>query len=130
MPTSDRLFYLFTNFLQQLPSLLALLACIIFAITRWKRFPKVAMVVTIGLGLLLVHSIVFLFVYNFVPDWFFRSATLSGSDFEERQKLIRNVYLVLGWISNTAAAVAFAVLLAGIFMARKPPEPLPPLPEG
>lgn len=125
MPTSDRLFYLFTNFLQQLPSLLALLACIIFAITRWKRFPKVAMVVTIGLGLLLVHSIVFLFVYNFVPDWFFRSATLSGSDFEERQKLIRNVYLVLGWISNTAAAVAFAVLLAGVFMGRKPPEPLP-----
>jgi hypothetical protein len=120
MPTSDRLFYLFTNFLQQLPSLLALLGCLIFAITRWKRHPKVAMVVTIGLGLLLVHTIVFLFVYNFVPDWFFRSATFAGTDFEEREKLIRNVYLVLGWISNSAAAVAFAVLLAGIFMRRKP----------
>ena len=123
MQTSDRLFYLFTNFLQQLPSLLALVACIIFAITRWKRYPKVAMVVTIGLGLLLLHSIVFLFVYNFVPNWFIRSAIESGNS-EGIQKTVRNVYLVLGWISNSAAAVAFGVLLAGIFMRRAAPNEL------
>ncbi|HEX6189626.1 MAG TPA: hypothetical protein VFZ40_16220 [Pyrinomonadaceae bacterium] len=122
--TSDRLFYLFINFVQQLPSLLALLACIVFAVTRWKRYPKVAMVVTIGLGLLLVHAIVFLFVYNFVPTWFIRSAILSGSNYEERETVIRNVYLVLGLISNSAAAVAFAVLVAGIFMGRKPTNEL------
>lgn len=122
--TSDRLFYLFVNFVQQLPSLLALLACIIFAITRWKKHPKVSMIVTIGLGLLLVHAIVFLFVYNFVPSYFIQSALQSGSDFEERDKIMRNVYLVLGWISNTAAAVAFGVLLAGIFMRRKPTNEL------
>lgn len=122
--TSDRLFYLFINFVQQLPSLLALLACLVFAITRWKRYPKVAMVVTIGLGLLLLHAIVFLFVYNFVPSWFLRSALESGSNFEERDKIIRNLYLVLGWISNSVAAVAFAVLLAGIFMGRKPTNEL------
>lgn len=120
MPTSDRLFYLFTNFLQQLPSLLALVACIIFAITRWKRYPKVAMVVTIGLGLLLVHAIVFLFVYNFVPGWLID----YSREYREVEAAIRNVYLVLGWISNSAAAVAFAVLLAGIFMHRKPPNEL------
>jgi hypothetical protein len=114
--TSDRLFYLFVNFIQQLPSLLALLACMIFAITRWKRYPKVAMVVTIGLGLLLLHSIVFLFVYNFVPRWFID----YSRDYREIETTIRNVYLVLGWISNSAAAVAFAVVLAGIFMRRKP----------
>ena len=124
MSAYDRLFYLFSNFLQQLPSMLALVACIIFAITRWKRYPKVAMVVAIGLGLLLVHSIVFLFVYNFVPSWFLRSALLAGSDFAERDQIIRNVYLVLGLISNSAAAVAFAVLLAGIFMQRKPTNEL------
>ena len=118
--TSDRLFYLFINFVEQLPSLLALVACIIFAITRWKRHPKVAMVVTIGLGLLLLHAIVFLFVYNFVPSYFIQAATAEGRDYREVEKVIRNVYLVLGWISNSAAAVAFAVLLTGIFMRRSP----------
>ena len=118
--TSERLFYLFINFLQQLPSLLALLACIVFAITRWKRHPKVAMVVTIGLGLLLLHSIVFLLVYHFVPRWFID----YSRDSQEIETTIRNVYLVLGWISNSAAAVAFAVLLAGIFMRRKPANQL------
>ena len=100
--------------------MLALLACIVFAITRWKRYPKVAMVVTIGLGLLLLHSIVFLFVYNFVPRWFID----YSRDYREIETTIRNVYLVLGWISNSAAAVAFAVLLAGIFMGRKPKNEL------
>ena len=118
--TSDRLFYLFVNFVQQLPSMLALVACIVFAITRWKRYPKVAMVVTIGLGLLLLHSIVFVFVYNFVPRWFID----YSRDYREIETTIRNVYLVLGWISNSAAAVAFAVLLAGIFMGRKPKNEL------
>lgn len=122
--TSDRLFYLFTSFLQQLPSLLALVACIIFAITRWKRYPKVAMVVTIGLGLLLVHAIVFLFVYNFAPTWFLQSALRSGSNSGEMRKTMETFYLVLGLISNTAAAVAFGVLVAGIFMGRKPPNEL------
>jgi hypothetical protein len=124
MSSYDRLFYLFADFLQQLPSLLALLACIVFAITRWKRYPKVAMVVTIGLGLLLLHAIVFLFVYNFVPTWFMRSAIRSGSNSEELRKTMQNVYLVLGWISNSAAAMAFAVLLGGIFMRRKPTKEL------
>jgi len=120
MGISDRLFYLFANFLQQLPSMVALVGCIIFAITRWKRYPKVAMVVTIGLGLLLLHSITFLLVYNFVPSWIID----YSRDYREVQDSIRNVYLVLGWISNTAAALAFAVLLAGIFMRRKPTNEL------
>lgn len=120
MSATNRLFYLFTSLLQQLPSLLALLACIIFAITRWKRYPKVAMVVTIGLGLLLLHSIVFLFVYHFVPGWFID----YSRDYRAIEATIRNVYLLLGWISNSAAAVAFAVLLAGIFMQRKPTNEL------
>ena len=91
-----------------------------FAITRWKRHPKVSMVVTIGLALLLVHAIVFLFVYNFVPSYFIQAAQKDYRDYKEIETIIRNVYLVLGWISNSAAALAFAVLLTGIFMRRKP----------
>jgi len=118
--TSDRLYYLFINFVEQLPSLLALLACLIFAITRWKRHPKVAMVVTIGLALLLLHAIVFTCVYNFVPRLFID----YSRSYAEIEPTIRNVYLVLGWISNSAAAFAFAVLLTGIFMRRKPTDDL------
>ena len=124
MTTSDRLFYLFINFVEQLPSLLALVGCLIFAITRWKRHPKVAKVVSLGLGLLLLHAIVFLLVYNFIPSWFRTSAMQSGASFEEVDKKMQTVYLVLGWISNSAAAVAFAVLLTGIFMRRKPADQL------
>lgn len=118
--TSDRLFYLFVYFLEQLPSLLTLVACLIFAITRWKRHGKVAMVVTVGLALLLVHAIVFTCVYNFVPRYFID----YSRDYREIETTIRNVYLVLGWISNTAAVVAFAVLLTGIFLRRKPTNKL------
>jgi len=118
--TSDRLFYLFINYLEQLPSLLALVACIIFAITRWKRHGRVAMVVAVGLGLLLLHAIVFTCVYTFVPRYFID----YSRDYKEIETTIRNVYLVIGLISNTVAAVAFAVVLTGIFMHRKTPEGL------
>lgn len=118
---ADRLFELFRAFLEQIPTLLTLLACIVFAITRWKRHPKVAMVVAIGLGILLIHMIVFTFVYNIVPGYFIRSTS-----YENVEQVIRNVYLVLGWISNSFAAVGFAVLLTGIFMRRKRTRELHP----
>jgi len=122
--TLNNLFYLFTSFLQSLPSLLALVACIIFAITRWKKHPKVSMVVTIGLGLLLVNAVVFLFVYNFVTNWIRTSMMESGASFMEVDKRMQTVYLVLAWISNSWIAVAFAVVLVGVFMRRKPTNEL------
>ena len=89
--------------------------CIVFAILRWKRYPKVAAIVTIALVFLLLHEIVFSFVYFFVPSYFIRSA-----GYGEIQTVIRNVYLVIGLISNTIAAIGMIVLLTGIFMRRKP----------
>lgn len=112
---SERLFALFRAFAEQLPSLLTLLACLVFALTRVKRFPKVALGVAIACGLLLVHAIVFTIIYNVVPPLFIRSASP-----ENIQQVIQNVYLVIGLISNTVAAIGFAVLLAAIFMMRKP----------
>lgn len=112
---AERLFDLLKYFLQELPSLLAYLGCIAFAITRWKRYPKVAAVVTIALAYLLLHEIVFSFVYFFVPSYFIESA--RGEDLET---VIRNVFLVIGLISNTLAAIGTIIFLAGIFMGRKP----------
>lgn len=102
-------------FLQQLPSFAAMAACMVFAITRWKRYPKVAMFVTIGLAFLFLHQIVFTLVYFFVPSYFIRSA-----GYAEIQTVMRNVYLVIGFISNSLAAIGMIVLLTGIFIRRKP----------
>jgi hypothetical protein len=90
--------------------------CMVFAIARWKRHPKVSLTVLIGLVLLFLHVFVFSAVYNWVPDWYFRSATAANQG-----DVVRSVYLVLGLTASSTAAVAFAVLLAAIFMRRTRP---------
>jgi biotin transporter BioY len=92
--------------LQQLPSLVTLAACLVFAATRWKRHPKVSLTVMIGLGVLILHGVGFAILYNWLPD-FFRGSTD-----------LQTVFFVMGLIYNAALAVPFAVLLAAIFMQR------------
>ena len=87
----------------------------IFAIAYWKRHPRVSLVVLIALALMFVHVFAFALIYLWVPDWFIKSA---GPD--NLESVTRNLYLVLGLLSNTVVAVAMALLLAGIFMQRKP----------
>lgn len=113
MDGSEKLLELLKALAEQLPSLLTLLACMVFAATRWKRHPKVSLVALISLALLFLHGIVFAIIYNWVPDLFIRSATYA-----DMQSVIRRVYLVLGLFYNAALAVAFALLLASIFMQR------------
>jgi hypothetical protein len=116
MDASDKLFDLVRNLLEQLPSLFAMLACMIFALVRWKRHPPVSAAVLVGVGLLLLHLFVFTAVYNWVPGRFILTAT--SESYGDRA---RSVYLVLGLISSSAAAVPLAVLLAAIFMRRPAP---------
>lgn len=113
---SNQLFNLFQSYLEQLPSFLALIAGTVFAITRWKRHPRVAMVVVIALVFLLLHLIIFTIIYNVVPSWVIRS---SGG-YDNIRIVIDRVYLILGLLSNGAAAVGFGLLLAAIFMRRTP----------
>lgn len=103
----------FWNLVEQLPSLLTMLGCLVFALLRWKRHPKVSLMVVLGLGLLFLHVIVFLFVYDLVPPLFIRP-----ENYLTNATIRRNVFLVLGLISNTVAAVAYGVLLAAVFMQR------------
>ena len=115
---STQLFNLLQAYLEQLPSLLALIAGIVFAFTRWKHHPRISLVVIIALVYLLLHLFIFTIVYNVVPRWVIR----SGS-YEDFRTVIDRVYLILGLISNGAAAIGFGVLLAAIFM-RRTPEPV------
>ena len=104
-----------TDLSQQLSTMLAVLGCAIFAVVRWARHPKVSAVVLIALVVLLLQIFVFAAVFAWVPDWFIKSATPADTEVATR-----NVYLVLGLMSNVVIAVVFVLLLAAVFMDRKP----------
>lgn len=113
MNGTDKLYYLLKDLLVQLPSFLVLLVCMIFALIRWQRHRQVSVLVLLSFGWLLLQNIIFSVVYTWVPDWFVRS-----TDPETIDRTMRSVYLVLGLISNSALAIAFALLLAAIFSQR------------
>jgi nitrogen fixation-related uncharacterized protein len=112
MDGPHKLFDLLKQIVEQLPSLLTLIACMIFAITRWKRHPKVSLLVLISLALLFIHGIAFSIIYN---GWFVKPGQYDPT-------AMRNVYLVLGLLSNGSAALIFAILLGAIFIQREPVE--------
>ncbi len=105
-----------TNFLDilrdlglQLPSLLTMLACVLVAILRWKKHPKVSLAVIAGLGLMVVHAVVFAFVYAFVPDLFLRPGSYG---------MMRTVINIISFLYNSSLAIAFGILLWAVFMNR------------
>lgn len=110
MDTADKLLELFYSVLQQLPSLLAILACTLFAVIRWKRHPRVSLVVIISLVLLVLHILIFAVIYIWVPEAVMRSGWFS----------IQTMLTAMGFIYNVALAIPFALLLIAIFMQRKP----------
>jgi hypothetical protein len=113
MGASTKIIELLKNVLEQLPSLLTILACMIFAIVRWKKYPRVSLVVLSAMGLLILHSIIFAVVYAWVPDIFINANLTS-----DRTTVLRNVYVVLGFITNTSLGVILAILLTAIFIQR------------
>jgi len=113
MNGAPKLYDLLKDLLVQLPSLLVLLGCMIVAVSRWRRHPKVSLMVLVSLGLLSIHTLVSDVVYNWVPDWLIQAADASDT-----QRAAENVYLVLGLASNGIVAVAFVWLLTAIFLQR------------
>ncbi len=53
--------------LPRTPILLLALVGILIAIVRWKRHPKVSVLTFLGLGLFLIQSLTFMFVYYYLP---------------------------------------------------------------
>lgn len=105
---------LLKGFLQQLPSLLTFAACIVFVIARWKRYPRVSLVLLLALVVDLTTQIAFTFILNWVPDWFL------GANYD--YIAIRNVLTVFGLIGNTVTVVVIALYLFAIFTNRRPRE--------
>lgn len=117
MGGSEKIAYLLKDLAIQIPSFLTILGCMIFAIVRWKHHQRVSLVVLIGLLLLVIHLIVFAFIYAWVPDWI-----ISAADPASRVSTTQNVYIGLAVIYNSFEAVAVALLVVGIFMRRSPAQ--------
>jgi hypothetical protein len=111
----------FWNLVEQAPSLITMLACLVFALSRWKRYPKVSLMVALSLGLLILHIIVFMFVYDLVPPLFLRGATYQN--YEQNARIRQILFFVMGLVSNIFFAIGFGLLLIGVFMRRKPALP-------
>ena len=111
MDASDQLWQFFRSLLQQLPSILTLLGCLIFCLVRAKRHPRVSVVAALSLFYLLLHGLVFAGVYTWVPTWFMAYRPPAQT---------HTFMMVLRLIYNTTLAIGFGLLLAAIFMRRSP----------
>src|SRR5690242_20206507 len=112
MANSQRLLDLLSNLLEQLPSMITIIGCIVFAIVRWKRAPRVALLALIALVLILLHGPLFAVIYEWVPDLLgYRPS--GGVPFYANK-----VMLTLGLIYHVALAIPFALLFGAIFMQR------------
>jgi uncharacterized BrkB/YihY/UPF0761 family membrane protein len=109
MDSSNRFFEALWGIALQLPSLLTVLGCIVAAIIRRKRHPKVSLTLVIGLALLFLHTFVFAFVYAYVPDLFAGPGNYAA---------MRTVITVISFIYNSSLAIAIGILLTAVFMQR------------
>jgi hypothetical protein len=106
---SQDLFQVLRNVLTQLPSLLTLLICLIIALVRWKRHPKVSAIAAFAFIFIILHGLFFSAAYIWIPRLF-----VSGS-FQENPR----IYSLLGLLANILFAVALAILLSAVFVDRK-----------
>lgn len=110
MDSGDKITLWLSELAQQIPSLITILVCMFLVIARWKRHPTVSLLAVIGLFLLLLHAPFFSLIYAQGPSLFL------GNNYNSED--VRNLFLVLGLIFNSTRVIAFAPLLAAIFIGR------------
>jgi uncharacterized BrkB/YihY/UPF0761 family membrane protein len=115
MENSNKFLDVLWSLVLQLPSLLTMLACILAAILRWKRHPKVSLAVVVGLGLMILNAFIFAFVFVYVPELFARPGNYG---------MMRAVSNVISFFYNSSLAIAFGILLLAVFMKRSTPASL------
>src|ERR1051326_8891501 len=117
MNASEILMAVLKDLAVQIPSIIAIIACLILANVRWKRHPRVSLLMVIGLVVLLIHEFAFAVVYASVPDLIIKSANEL-----ERATVSRNLNIVLAVTYNCLEVVPFVVFLIAIFMGRRKTE--------
>jgi hypothetical protein len=106
---NEDLYRLLIDILTQLPSLLAMLICIVVAIVRWQRHPRASLIVILALAFLSLGNIFFTAVFIWGARW-----AVSIGNFENPQ----SVYTVIGFIYNVLFAIAMGGLLLAVFIQR------------
>ena len=102
-----------TDISEQLSMILAMLICIVAAIVRWRRHPRVSMLVISGCLLLFFQTFIVAAVYAWVPEMIIKAAKPA-----DLVAFRTNLYLVVALISNCFVALAFALLATAIFIGR------------
>jgi hypothetical protein len=113
MEESHWLFELLRTIMQQLPSLLALVGCMVFALVRWKHHPRVSLVLSAGLLWLFLVILLFATANYWIPDLIIRRGIFVEAD------SVQTFYSAMSLTYNTGLAIGFALLLISIFMQRK-----------
>jgi len=107
--SSQALIQVLRNVLTQLPSLLTLLVCLIIALARWKRHPKVSLVAAAGFTFHILHGLFFSAAYIWIPRLF------GFGGFQDNQAF----FSLLAIVGNCLFAIALAILLTAVFIDRK-----------
>ncbi|HKO99844.1 MAG TPA: hypothetical protein VJU86_22910 [Pyrinomonadaceae bacterium] len=106
---SQDIFLVVRNVLSELPSLLTLLVCLIIALGRWKRHPKVSLIASLTFFFLILHTLIFSAAYIWIP------LVLYGPEGNASPRF----YSMLALTSNGLFAVLLATLLVAVFVDRK-----------
>ena len=101
---------LLRSLLTQLPSLLVLLVCLVFALVRWKRHPKVSLVAGLAFAFLFFHGIGISAIYVWLPRLLLSSPSSKESE---------AFYSWLALFNNVTFALGLAMLLVAVFIDRK-----------
>lgn len=101
------------NVLTELPSLLVMLTCIVVGIVRWKRHPRISLMVILALTLLTLLTLVSVPVFIWLPRLF-----VDPGD----HVTTRIVYSVMNIIYNVVLTLALGVLLLAVFIQRPSPQ--------
>ena len=106
---TDDFYSLVRNVLTELPSLLVMLTCIVVGIVRWKRHPKISLIVIIALTFLTLLTLVSVPVFIWLPRLFVDPGNYVTTG---------NVYAVLNIIYNVLFTLGVGVLLLAVFIQR------------
>lgn len=102
--------YLLRSLLLRTPTLILFMAGVLFAITFWKRHPKVSLMTLLGLCLWQIQSFTFMFVYYKLPDWL----QANNWSYDSRDK----VYLALNLTQDLVYSLMLILLVAAAFSQR------------
>jgi hypothetical protein len=98
------------------PYLLLDLVAVILALIFWRRHPRVSLLTLVAIGLSVSVTLVSTFILAWLPDFLFPNSLeqVDVSPFEQRMIVTRVILM----IRNVLGAVAYAFLLAAVFVDR------------